>query len=163
MYTYIRTLADFRDKRQKGGKTRLEKFIHRKTDYSSRTSKDNRDMRIEFIPDYQEKISSEVNEARRAVQNYFSSALELYEVKIISRETFIRIIDKSAFCLYFDVIEPLMFLENKSYRHGKFYKLMKEGGYLYEERQKEMVDIYWRERVWQECRHKRRRRRRRNK
>lgn len=144
MCNYIRILVDFRDRKTPDAKSGLTSFIRQKEDFSFRTPENNRNERISFIPDYEIDIDPIVDEARRAVQSYFINAYELYSVGIISKEVLLSIIDKSAFCLYFDVIEPLMYLDNKEYVYRKFYHLMELGKDLYIKRKRDEAHYCWR-------------------
>ena len=69
--------------------------------------------------------TDEEDKARRAVKNYFSSALELYRCGAISKKTLRVICDTDALTLLFNVIEPMELIINEQYKFDVFYDLMK--------------------------------------
>lgn len=66
----------------------------------------------------------DVTDARRHIKFYFINALSLYVSGAISHTTFRRIVDKSAICVFFDIVEPIESMLNPFYNHTAYYQLM---------------------------------------
>lgn len=68
--------------------------------------------------------SEAVTDARRHIKFYFSNALGLYVSGAISLAAFRRIVDKSAICVFFEIVEPIEAMLNPFYNQTPYYKLM---------------------------------------
>ena len=65
-----------------------------------------------------------IDTARRQIKSYFINALDLYLEGMISTRVFLRIIDKNAITIFFDIVEPMEWNLNRDYDHTKFEKIM---------------------------------------
>lgn len=65
-----------------------------------------------------------VTDARRQIKFFFHNALSLYVSGAVSYATFRRIVDKSAICVLFDIVEPIESMLNPFYNHTAYYQLM---------------------------------------
>lgn len=80
-----------------------------------------------------ELIEQSKNEeiARRALKFYFLKALDLYKSGRISRSSFRRLVDQSAICLFFDVVEPVEASLDPIYEATAYHEIMLLAGDIY--------------------------------
>lgn len=70
------------------------------------------------------KWPQDVDDARRKIKFYYFDAVDLYTSGKISRSSFKKLIDQSAICVLFDVIEPMEYMLNPVYDARRYYRLM---------------------------------------
>lgn len=80
-------------------------------------------------PDF--KWCQSVDDARRSIKFYFFDAIDMYTCGQISRSSFIKLIDQSAICVFFEVVEPLEAMLNPLYDYQRYYNLMLLCGDVY--------------------------------
>lgn len=73
----------------------------------------------------------EEDNARRSLKFYFYNALDLYVSGRISYASFHRLVDQSAICVFFDVVEPMECMINPIYGARRYHMMMLFAGKIY--------------------------------
>lgn len=98
-----------------------------------RSRENNPDSRIyRHFDKHMGEYVKDADKYRRCVESYFYNAYKLYDNGLITKKALRIIVDKAAFRLLFDFLEPFVCYKNAKYDYKHYYLLMKECSDIYE-------------------------------